>query len=169
MLILHGLAPGYEEHHACATRDDAIRAAVELSARYISDRFLPDKAIDLIDQAGARLRLRLGAKRRRDGAAERAARSSRTTRTQAVAAEELRGGVPPARRRAIAAIQRASSRRRRLGASDGVAMVDEEEIAEVIARATGIPASRLTEGDRDAARPRSRTSCTSASSARTTP
>ena len=43
--------------------DDALRAAVELSARYITDRFLPDKAIDLIDQAGARLRLRLGAPR----------------------------------------------------------------------------------------------------------
>ncbi|WP_409048366.1 ATP-dependent Clp protease ATP-binding subunit [Microbacterium sp. HA-8] len=59
--ILHGLRPAYEEHHAVTYTDDALRAAVELADRYLPDRVLPDKAIDLIDQAGARLRLRLGA------------------------------------------------------------------------------------------------------------
>ncbi|MBN9180562.1 MAG: ATP-dependent Clp protease ATP-binding subunit, partial [Microbacterium sp.] len=62
VLILHGLKPAYEEHHAVSFTDDALRAAVELSDRYLTERVLPDKAIDLIDQAGARLRLRLGAK-----------------------------------------------------------------------------------------------------------
>src|SRR5690606_26661459 len=60
VLILEGLKPAYEEHHAVTYTDEAIRSAVELSARYLPDRVLPDKAIDLIDQAGARLRLGLG-------------------------------------------------------------------------------------------------------------
>jgi ATP-dependent Clp protease ATP-binding subunit ClpC len=58
--ILDGLRGRYEEHHGVRYTDEAIRAAVELSARYVTDRFLPDKAIDLIDQAGARLSLKLG-------------------------------------------------------------------------------------------------------------
>ena len=61
VLILRGLQSAYEEHHAISYTDEAIRAAVELSDRYLTERVLPDKAIDLIDQAGARLRLRLGA------------------------------------------------------------------------------------------------------------
>ncbi|MBU4464842.1 MAG: ATP-dependent Clp protease ATP-binding subunit, partial [Actinobacteria bacterium] len=60
VLILHGLMPAYEEHHAVRYTDGALRAAVELSDRYLPEWVLPDKAIDLIDQAGARLRLSLG-------------------------------------------------------------------------------------------------------------
>src|SRR3954466_9427730 len=60
--ILAGLKERYEEHHGVHYSDEAIRAAVELSARYVTDRFLPDKAIDLIDQAGARKRLSLRAR-----------------------------------------------------------------------------------------------------------
>lgn len=55
--ILHGLRPKYEEHHKLMIGDDALEAAVKLSARYIPDRFLPDKAIDLIDEAASQLRL----------------------------------------------------------------------------------------------------------------
>ena len=55
--ILKGLRPKYEEHHGIAISDEAISAAVQLSARYITDRFLPDKAIDLIDEAAARARI----------------------------------------------------------------------------------------------------------------
>ncbi|BDZ54045.1 hypothetical protein GCM10025870_11180 [Agromyces marinus] len=62
VLIMQGLRPAYEEHHGVTYTDEALRAAVELSARYLTDRVLPDKAIDLIDQAGARLRLKLGVK-----------------------------------------------------------------------------------------------------------
>jgi ATP-dependent Clp protease ATP-binding subunit ClpC len=54
--ILKGLRPRYEEHHRVQITDDAIEAAVELSERYISSRCLPDKAIDVIDEAGARIR-----------------------------------------------------------------------------------------------------------------
>lgn len=55
--ILMGLRPKYEEHHNVVITDDAVRAAVKLSKRYINDRFLPDKAIDLIDEASSRTRL----------------------------------------------------------------------------------------------------------------
>ncbi len=57
--ILKGLRPRYEQHHALAISDDALAAAVSMSQRYITDRFLPDKAIDLVDEAAARLRLSL--------------------------------------------------------------------------------------------------------------
>ena len=63
VLILQGLKSRYEEHHGVKYDEDAIRAAAELSAKYINDRFLPDKAIDVIDEAGAADRLR-GSKER---------------------------------------------------------------------------------------------------------
>ena len=56
--ILMGLRPKYEEHHNVVITDDAVRAAVKLSKRYINDRFLPDKAIDLIDEASSRTGLK---------------------------------------------------------------------------------------------------------------
>ena len=56
--ILRGIRDGYEEHHKVTISDEAIKAAAELSVRYITDRFLPDKAIDLIDEASSRVRLR---------------------------------------------------------------------------------------------------------------
>jgi ATP-dependent Clp protease ATP-binding subunit ClpA len=58
--ILQGLKPNYEEHHQVKYTDEALRAAAELSARYIQERFLPDKAIDIVDEVGARNRLRIG-------------------------------------------------------------------------------------------------------------
>jgi ATP-dependent Clp protease ATP-binding subunit ClpB len=57
--ILRGLKEKYENHHKVRIKDDAIIAAVQLSQRYISDRFLPDKAIDLIDEAAAKLRIEM--------------------------------------------------------------------------------------------------------------
>lgn len=140
VLILEGLAPAYQEHHRVAYTPAAIRAAVELSHRYISDRFLPDKAIDLIDQAGARLRLRLGAKVDVDALTKEREHLDDRKR-QAVAAEEFEEATRLRDR--IAAIQASIDSG---SGEDGV--VDEEEIAEVVARATGIPAARLTEGDR---------------------
>ncbi|WP_405218896.1 ATP-dependent Clp protease ATP-binding subunit [Agrococcus sp. Ld7] len=138
--ILDGLKGAYEEHHRVSYTDDAVRAAVELSHRYISDRFLPDKAIDLIDQAGARLRLRLGAKVDVDALTKERDHLVDEKR-QAVEAEEFEEAMRLRDR--IAAIEAAIESG---SGEDGV--VDEEEIAEVVARATGIPASRLTEGDR---------------------
>jgi ATP-dependent Clp protease ATP-binding subunit ClpC len=143
--ILSGLRGRYEEHHGVRYADEAIRAAVELSARYVTDRFLPDKAIDLIDQAGARLSLRLGT--RLDAAAlrERLAVLEELKNT-AIAAEDFEEA---SRLRDEAKALTEKLHGGTAGDAGGSTVVGEEEIAEIISRATGIPASRITEGDRE--------------------
>ena len=146
--ILEGLKPAYEQHHAVEYTDDAIRAAVELSARYLPDRVLPDKAIDLIDQAGARLRLRLGVVT--DVAALFAELADLEARKNAAVGAEHYEEASRIRDE-IAAVQAriddAGSTARRADVESAV--VGEGEIAAVIARATGIPVSRLSEGERE--------------------
>lgn len=148
VLILEGLLPAYQQHHSVTYTADAVRAAVELSARYLPDRVLPDKAIDLIDQAGARLRLRLGVvpdvekmvarldelESRKDAAvnAEHYEEASRIRDEIA----ELQGRIDAAGAPATTA-------------PAAEAVVDESQIAAVVSRATGIPVSRLTETERE--------------------
>ncbi|MET0854657.1 MAG: ATP-dependent Clp protease ATP-binding subunit, partial [Microterricola sp.] len=154
VLIMQGLRPAYEEHHGVRFTDAALRASVELSARYLSDRVLPDKAIDLIDQAGARLRLRLGSTQDVSALIERLA-VLEADKNAAVSAEHYEQASQL--RDEIVAVQRQLDDATAPGgpgiaSADAVAssaIVDEKEIAEVIARATGIPVSRLTEGERD--------------------
>jgi len=167
--ILTGLAPRYEAHHGVTYSPESLRAAVELSARYVSDRFLPDKAIDLVDQAGARRRLRLGA--RVDVAALRSQLAELESSKQAAVAEEryeeashLRDEIEAAQARLDAVVD-ATGHAVAGGASSAAAgaagepadestqeapgtEITEADVAEVVARATGIPAARLTEGDR---------------------
>jgi len=144
VLILSGLRKAYEDHHGVTYTDDAIRASVELSARYVTDRFLPDKAIDLIDQAGARLRLSLGSKLDVSALLERLAELE-SEKNSAVAAEHyedasrLRDEIDALHERLDTA---------KPTSSDLKAVVGEPEIAAVISRATGIPANRLTQDDR---------------------
>lgn len=152
--ILSGLRGRYEEHHGVRYTDEAIRAAVELSARYVTDRFLPDKAIDLIDQAGARLSLKLGSRQDVTALRERLA-ALEESKNAAIAAEDfeeasrLRDEVKALKAKLDggAAGQEAPGGVPVPGAESAV--VGEAEIAEIISRATGIPASRITEGDRE--------------------
>jgi ATP-dependent Clp protease ATP-binding subunit ClpC len=144
VLILRGLRPAYEEHHGVSYTDEALRAAVELSDRYVTERVLPDKAIDLIDQAGARLRLRLGAKVDASKLMQRLA-DLEAEKNSAVAAERYEEAS--AVRDRIAQVQTEIDEATARGT--GVdAVVDEPEIAAVISRATGIPVSRLTATER---------------------
>ncbi|MXS73935.1 AAA family ATPase [Microbacterium sp. CSI-V] len=141
--ILRGLRSAYEEHHAVTYTDAALRAAVELGDRYLPDRVLPDKAIDLIDQAGARLRLRLGVTVDTTALVERLA-TLEADKNAAVSAEHYEEASRI--RDEIAAVQE-----RLASATSGPrpdAVVDEPEIAAVISRSTGIPVSRLTAGER---------------------
>ncbi|UWF77242.1 MULTISPECIES: ATP-dependent Clp protease ATP-binding subunit [Microbacterium] len=145
--ILEGLKDAYEQHHRVTYTDAALRAAVTMSARYLPDRVLPDKAIDLIDQAGARLRLRLGAPV--DASTLMAELADLEARKNAAVAGEHYEEASRLRDE-IAAVQA------RIGAvangapiTEGEAVVDEAEIAAVISRATDIPASRLTESERE--------------------
>ncbi|MGO1694580.1 MAG: ATP-dependent Clp protease ATP-binding subunit [Arthrobacter sp.] len=150
--ILTGLAGRYAEHHQVTYTEGALRAAVDLSSRYLTDRFLPDKAIDLIDQAGARLSLRRGPTVDVQ-ALRRELETLRERKNDAIAAERFEdaGWL----RDEIAALaehlDELTAGTQSDGTdddTDGTSVVDEEQIAQIIARATGIPAARLTEGDR---------------------
>ena len=144
--ILKGLRDRYEAHHRVSITDDAIAAAARLADRYVSDRFLPDKAIDLIDEAGARLRIRRMtappelreydekiAQVRRD---KESAIDSQDFETAAA----LRGSEHQ-----LIAKKDAREKEWKAGDMDVVAEVNEELIAEVLAIATGIPVFKLTE------------------------
>ncbi len=148
--ILHGLRDKYEAHHRVKITDEAIRAAATLSQRYITGRRLPDKAIDLIDQAAARVRI--GAASRSEEMRrleERIARLEReeeyaASRKQYDEAKRLRGEIEAARKQLDEA-----SERWRLGRGVTTPEVRGEHVAEVVSRLTGIPVAELTEEERE--------------------
>jgi ATP-dependent Clp protease ATP-binding subunit ClpC len=143
--ILHGLKDRYEAFHRVRISEEAIIASAELSDRYIRDRFLPDKAIDLIDQASARVRLRTKTKDDDTRSLEEDLRRLARERDQATAAEDYD--------RAGELTDQMDSRRgelddRRKG-RPRAAEVTAEDIAEIVSRATGIPVSQLTTEERE--------------------
>ena len=143
--ILLGLRDRYEAYHRVRISDEAITAAAELSERYIADRFLPDKAIDLVDQASARVRLRSKMpKQDRKGMQENVRRLERE-RDQAVAGEEYT--------RANELKQEIEQRRQELEdqpeGKEHYPTVTTEDIAEIVSRATGIPVSQLTTEEKE--------------------
>jgi ATP-dependent Clp protease ATP-binding subunit ClpC len=143
--ILHGLKDRYEAFHRVRISDEAIVAAAELSDRYIRDRFLPDKAIDLIDQASARVRLRMKTKDNDTRSLEEDLRRLARERDQATSAEDYdRAGLL---RDQIDA-RRGELDERRKG-RQRAPEVTAEDIAEVVSRATGIPISQLTSEERE--------------------
>ncbi|GAA4678396.1 ATP-dependent Clp protease ATP-binding subunit [Pseudonocardia yuanmonensis] len=144
--ILCGLRDRYEAHHQVRYTEEALRGAAELSDRYITDRFLPDKAIDLVDQAGARVRLRTRTPSvdRRD--LEQQLDQLTRDKDQAVADELFERAVELRDRIAELRTQLAASRGSGPG---GVPEVGIEDIAEVISRSTGIPVAQLTESERE--------------------
>ena len=143
--ILRGLKDRYEAHHRVKVSEEAVIAAAELSDRYITERFLPDKAIDLMDQASARVRLRSKTKPQDTRTLEDDIRRLKREKDQAIAAEDfekaqdLKGGIQELQDR-LGAFK---------GARQPVAEVTAEDIAEVVSRATGIPVSQLTEEERE--------------------
>ncbi|MFD8806286.1 ATP-dependent Clp protease ATP-binding subunit [Streptomyces sp. NPDC059597] len=146
--ILRGLRDRYEAHHQVRYTDEALSAAVELSDRYLTDRRLPDKAIDLIDQAGARVRLGARTKGTDVRAMEREAEQLARDKDQAVASEQYE--------EATRLRDRIVELKERIAASDdGEAdegqnlEVTAEAIAEVVSRQTGVPVSRLTQEEKE--------------------
>ncbi|MDG4781245.1 ATP-dependent Clp protease ATP-binding subunit [Micromonospora sp. WMMD961] len=147
--ILRGLRDRYEAHHQVRFTDEALVAAAELSDRYVTDRFLPDKAIDLIDQAGARVRLRTRTPASDVRELEQELDEVRRDKEQAVTDEQYERAS--ALRDRIAELEDAIRRANGEDGSSGsqVPEVGPQEIAEVVSRATGIPVSQLTEEERD--------------------
>lgn len=144
--ILKGLRDRYEAHHRITITDGALAAAAQLADRYVSDRFLPDKAIDLIDEAGARLRIRrmTAPPDLRDFdeqiAAVKIEKEAAIDRQEFERAASLRDDE-----KQLLAQRAEKEEAWKLGDQDIPAEVDEEAIAEVLASATGIPVFKLTE------------------------
>ncbi|MGQ0575859.1 MAG: ATP-dependent Clp protease ATP-binding subunit [Pseudonocardia sp.] len=141
--ILRGLRARYEAHHGITISDAALEAAAALSHRYVRDRFLPDKAIDLVDRAGSRLRLRATVPAADAGRAERIEQLARA-RDVAVDAEDYERAHELTRE-----LERATAQRDAAHARRDVPELTSDAIAEAVARSTGVPVSRLTAADRD--------------------
>ncbi|WP_317446202.1 ATP-dependent Clp protease ATP-binding subunit [Streptomyces collinus] len=147
--ILRGLRDRYEAHHQVRYTDEALVAAVELSDRYLTDRRLPDKAIDLIDQAGARVRLGSQTKGTDVRTMEREVEQLVCDKDQAVADEQYE--------QATQLRDRIGELKGRIAEASGGDEADEglnlevttEAIAEVVSRQTGIPISRLTQEEKE--------------------
>lgn len=144
--ILKGLRDRYEAHHRVSITDGALTSAATLAERYISDRFLPDKAIDLIDEAGARLRIRRMTAPPELKEMDGEIASVKAQKEAAIDAQDFEGAAALRDTEQKLITERADKDRAwRTGGLDSVTEVDEELIAEVLANSTGIPVFKLTE------------------------
>ncbi|WP_271396110.1 ATP-dependent Clp protease ATP-binding subunit [Neomicrococcus lactis] len=144
--ILRGLRDRYEAHHRVSITDGALVAAAQLAHRYISDRFLPDKAIDLIDEAGARLRIRRMTAPPVLKEMDEEIANVRREKESAIDAQDFEGAANLRDKEKKLQDARAEKERAWKGGDmDEVAEVNEELIAEVLANSTGIPVVQLTE------------------------
>jgi ATPase with chaperone activity, ATP-binding subunit len=146
--ILKGLRDRYESFHRVIITDEAIEAAVKFSDRYINDRYLPDKAIDLVDEAGARLRIRrMTAPPELREIDERIAEVKREKESAIDAQDFERAAALRDDERRLGSERVAKEQAWKNGDLDQVAEVDENLIAEVLAMSTGIPVVKLTEAE----------------------
>ncbi|MBL8929564.1 MAG: ATP-dependent Clp protease ATP-binding subunit [Kineosporiaceae bacterium] len=144
--ILKGLRDRYEAHHRVSITDGALVAAATLADRYVNDRFLPDKAIDLIDEAGARLRIRrMTAPPDLREFDEKIAQTRREKESAIDAQDFEKAAALRDTEKKLLAAKAEREKQWKAGDMDVVAEVDEELIAEVLATATGIPVFKLTE------------------------
>ncbi len=143
VLILHGLRDRYEAHHSVRFTDSALKTAANLADRYISDRFLPDKAIDLIDEAGSRNRIFRISSSPQVKQIDDQLSAVRKDKMQAVSAQQFERAAQ-LRDQERALLSDRARRQSELGATDD-SVIDEDEIADVLAQWTGIPVHRLTE------------------------
>ena len=144
--ILKGLRDRYEAHHRVSITDGALAAAANLSDRYINDRYLPDKAVDLIDEAGARMRIkRMTAPAGLREVDERIA-AVRREKEAAIDAQDFEkaAGLRDQERR-LGEERSEKEKQWRAGDLEEIAEVGEEQIAEVLGTWTGIPVFKLTE------------------------
>lgn len=149
--ILYGLRERYEQHHKLKISDAALEAAAKLSARYISDRYLPDKAIDLIDEAGSRVRLINSQLPPAAKELDKELRQVLKEKDEAVRAQDFdRAGELRDREMEIKAEIRALAQSKKSDSprtSDDTPIVTEEDIAQIVASWTGVPVNKLTESE----------------------
>ena len=147
--ILKGLRPRYEAHHKVTITDAALEAAAKLSERYITDRFLPDKAIDLIDEAASKHVIEAQSM---PPEVRELKETVEKLQREADAAAERDGGRPPDEFQAELEAAREAFEHARdewLAREQIELIVDEDDIAELVAKMTGIPVQRMMEGEQD--------------------
>lgn len=144
--VLRGLKPHYEEFHKVHIQDEALVAAAKLSARYISDRFLPDKAIDLIDEAASLKRMKVaGANKVRTGLSKQLAAIHEEI--EAAVDEQDFEHAAKLKTKASQIEQKLSTQRAKDTAKAAVQVIDAEAIAQMVGMMTGIPATRLVKAE----------------------
>jgi ATP-dependent Clp protease ATP-binding subunit ClpC len=146
--MLHGLRKRYEEHHQLTISDDAISAAAKLSSRYISDRFLPDKAIDLIDEASAKLRIDIFSMPRSLREKESELRDLERQEEEAGARRDYERAANLRARYLTLHQEFERERGDWLIISNLDETVDEEDVAQIVSTWTGVPVSRMLETER---------------------
>lgn len=149
--ILFGLRERYEQHHKLKISDEALAAAAKLSDRYISDRYLPDKAIDLIDEAGSRVRLLNSQLPPEAKELDQELRQVLKEKDEAVRSQDFdKAGELRDREMEIKAEIRAlaDKKKQNKNTTDNP-IVSEEEIAHIVASWTGVPVQKLTESEAD--------------------
>ena len=137
--ILEGLRKKYEEHHKVKISDEAIKSAVDLSVRYITDRYLPDKAIDLVDEASSRVRLKQGSTKSTVKKLENKIQILESNK-EGIEKNDLKEEI-------YAQLEKAQKDLDKL--YKNIEVVDSEDIAEVVELWTGIPINKLIEGESD--------------------
>lgn len=148
--ILDGLRDRYEAHHHVRYSDEALQAAVSMSSRYIQDRFLPDKAIDVLDEAGARMRIRNRTLPDEIRKFDDELRRVRLNKEEAASAQEFERAAQLRDEEKQLEEQRAEAEKRFSEESDKeLANITEVEIADVVSMSTGVPVSNLTEAEAD--------------------
>ena len=146
--ILKGLRDRYEQHHKVNITDEALTAAGELADRYISDRFLPDKAIDLIDEAASRMRIRSMTAPPANRELEEEIETTRRDKEAAIEAQEFEKAANLRdRERRLTNKKRELEEQWEKGESGERPSIGEEEIADIVSMWTGIPVFKLTEAE----------------------
>jgi len=146
--ILKGLRDRYESHHKVQITDEALRAAGELASRYISDRFLPDKAIDLIDEAASRMRIKSMTSPPANKELESEVETTRREKEAAIEAQEFeKAAALRDQERKLTTKKRELEEEWEAGESADRPAIGEEEIADIVSMWTGIPVFKLTEAE----------------------
>jgi ATP-dependent Clp protease ATP-binding subunit ClpC len=147
--ILRGLRDRYEQHHKVTITDDALKAAGELADRYISDRFLPDKAIDLIDEAASRMRIKSMTAPPANRELEQDIETTRREKEAAIEAQEFENAANLRdKERKLTTKKRELEEQWEAGETGGERpSIGEEEIADIVSMWTGIPVFKLTEAE----------------------
>ena len=146
--ILGGLRDRYEAHHQVHFTDEALQAAVEMSDRYIQDRFLPDKAIDVIDEAGARMRIRNMTLPKELRDLDDKLREVRSKKDKAIGAQDFETAAELRDKESKLKAEREQAEKKwEEDTSKQVSQVTVKDIADVVSMTTGVPVSNLTEAE----------------------